>query len=210
MADAKPSPEPGTVRSTLKNVKNRHKSKASVIEYSKRAPECATAPASMVAARRKLPAWEARSKVVDLVARHDVVLVAGETGCGEVARRCPSSSSTRRGVRPISRARNRDDCPRSRSPNESPRSEARTAGQTVGYQVRFESSFSDKVVFATPGVLLRKLGSDPDLVSYTHFSSMRSMRKIEIRSFCWWLYENSSRGAGKRDASPETRRRRSS
>ena len=44
-------------------------------------------------------------------------------------------------------------------------------GQTVGYQVRFESSFSAKtrLLFATPGVLLRKLGSDPDLVSYTHF-----------------------------------------
>ena len=25
------------------------------------------------------------------------------------------------------------------------------------------------MLFATPGVLLRKLGSDPDLVSYTHF-----------------------------------------
>ena len=31
VADAKPSPEPGTVRSTLKNVKNRHKSKAAAL-----------------------------------------------------------------------------------------------------------------------------------------------------------------------------------
>ena len=37
----------------------------------------------MVASRSSLPAWDARRKVVDLVAASDVVLVAGETGCGK-------------------------------------------------------------------------------------------------------------------------------
>ena len=89
----------------------------------------------------------------------------------EVVRRCPSSSSTRRGVRRTSRARNRDDCPRSRSRSASLAERGENCGQTVGYQVRFESSFSAKtrLFFATPGVLLSKLGYDPDLVSYTHF-----------------------------------------
>ena len=170
VADAKPSPEPGTVRSTLKNVKNRHKSKAAVIEYSKRAPECVSAPSSMVAARRKLPAWEARSKVVDLVARHDVVLVAGETGCGKStqvpqflfdASGCEANIACSQ-PRRLSAIAVAERVAAERGEN---------CGQTVGYQVRFESSFSAKtrLLFATPGVLLRKLGSDPDLVSYTHF-----------------------------------------
>ena len=38
VADAKPSPEPGTVRSTLKNVKNRDKSRASAIDYAAKEP----------------------------------------------------------------------------------------------------------------------------------------------------------------------------
>ena len=170
VADAQPSPEPGTVRSTLKNVKNRHKSKAAVIEYAKRAPECVSAPSSMVTARRKLPAWDARSKVVDLVARHDVVLVAGETGCGKStqvpqflfdASGCEANIACSQ-PRRLSAIAVAERVAAERGEN---------CGQTVGYQVRFESSFSAKtrLLFATPGVLLRKLGSDPDLVSYTHF-----------------------------------------
>lgn len=33
--------------------------------------------------RTKLPAWDARGKIIDLVERHRVVVVVGETGCGK-------------------------------------------------------------------------------------------------------------------------------
>ena len=152
-------------------MKNRHKSKAAVIEYSKRAPECASAPSSMVAARRKLPAWEAREKVVDLVARHDVVLVAGETGCGK-STQVPQFLFDASGCEANIACSQPETIVRDRGRGARVAAErGENCGQTVGYQVRFESSFSAKTrfLFATPGVLLRKLGSDPDFVSYTHF-----------------------------------------
>lgn len=44
------------------------------------------------------------------------------------------------------------------------------AGKTVGYSVRLEgaSSESTQLLFLTPGVLLRKLQSSPDLGEFTH------------------------------------------
>ena len=170
VADAKPSPEPGTVRSTLKNVKNRDKSRASAIDYAAKEPECATAPAAMIKCRRKLPAWDARRKVVDLVARHDVVLVAGETGCGkstQVPQFLFDASDGKANIACSQPRRLSAIAVAERVASE----RGEQCGQTIGYQVRFESSFSSRtrLLFATPGVLLRKLGSDPDLVSYTHF-----------------------------------------
>ena len=43
-------------------------------------------------------------------------------------------------------------------------------GTSVGYNIRFETEASDstQVLFVTPGVLLRKLQSDPLLSEYTH------------------------------------------
>lgn len=43
-------------------------------------------------------------------------------------------------------------------------------GLTVGYHVRLESEFTDatQMRFITPGILLRKLLSDPNLSEYTH------------------------------------------
>jgi HrpA-like RNA helicase len=45
-----------------------------------------------------------------------------------------------------------------------------TIGGLVGYQVRLESAVSKhtQLVFLTPGVLLRKLQSSPELLEYTH------------------------------------------
>lgn len=43
-------------------------------------------------------------------------------------------------------------------------------GTSIGYNIRFEAEMSEstQVLFVTPGVLLRKLQSDPTLSDYTH------------------------------------------
>jgi ATP-dependent RNA helicase DHX57 len=45
-----------------------------------------------------------------------------------------------------------------------------SVGTTIGYNIRLDSakSSSTQVLFLTPGVLLRKLMTDPLLMEYTH------------------------------------------
>ncbi|KAH8052470.1 helicase [Aureococcus anophagefferens] len=152
-------------------------------------------PPAMLAARMKLPAWEYRDRVAALVAAHDVVLVAGETGCGK-------STQVPQFVL--------DGDPEARIACSQPRRISAMAvaervasergsqlGREVGFHVRFESSFSDatRLCFATPGVLLRKLGSDPDLVAYTHFILDEVHEEDRDTEFCWWRCGSWWRGA---------------
>ena len=166
VADAQASPEPGSA-AALGGVRNaRNRARAAAAKAPAPPPKI---PPAMLAARMKLPAWEYRDRVAALVAAHDVVLVAGETGCGK-------STQVPQFVL--------DGDPDARIACSQPRRISAMAvaervasergsqlGREVGFHVRFESSFSDatRLCFATPGVLLRKLGSDPDLVAYTHF-----------------------------------------
>lgn len=43
----------------------------------------------VVAQRQKLPAWKARQQVIDLVASHQVTVIAGSTGSGK-STQCPA------------------------------------------------------------------------------------------------------------------------
>ena len=162
VADAMASPEPGSAGALGGVVNAKHRGRAS------RARDAAAAarprheaPAAMAAARRKLPAWEYRDRVAALVAAHDVVLVAGETGCGK------STQVPQFVLDGVAGAKIACSQPRRLSAMAVAERVAAerggTVGGEVGYHVRFEASFSDatRLVFATPGVLLRKLGSGP-------------------------------------------------
>mmetsp|Transcript_29832 Transcript_29832/g.89732 ORF Transcript_29832/g.89732 Transcript_29832/m.89732 type:complete len:768 (+) Transcript_29832:184-2487(+) len=172
VADARASPDPGAQTGGLsKNVKNRARSSAAAVSYDAPPEPPASTPAAMVASRSSLPAWDARRKVVDLVKTNDVVLVAGETGCGK-------STQVPQFLLDATSGTARIACSQPRRLSAIAVAERVAAergeacGNVVGYQVRFESSFHPsrtRLLFATPGVLLRKLASDPDFVEYTHF-----------------------------------------
>ena len=123
------------------------------------------------AARQQLPAWAFRETVCDLVLRHQVVMVSGGTGCGKstqvpqfllddprIGEGCSMVVTQPRRISAIGVGE--------RVAEE--RSEE--IGQTVGYAVRMDVKTSDQtqILFLTPGVLLRRLGSDPSLGSTTH------------------------------------------
>ena len=138
VADAQASPEPGSA-AALGGVRNaRNRARAAAAKAPAPPP---TIPPAMLAARMKLPAWEYRDRVAALVAAHDVVLVAGETGCGK-------STQVPQFVL--------DGDPDARVACSQPRRISAMAvaervasergsqlGREVGFHVRFESSFSD-------------------------------------------------------------------
>lgn len=109
--------------------------------------------------RVKLPAWEHRREVAELVKDNSVVLICGDTGCGK-------STQVPQFLLDASDEPIRIACSQPRRLSaiavaERVASErGEVAGESVGYEVRFESVVDpdSSLVFVTPGVLLRKLG----------------------------------------------------
>ncbi|KAM4642667.1 putative ATP-dependent RNA helicase DHX34 [Discoglossus pictus] len=115
--------------------------------------------------RSNLPIFQYREKVVKVVGEHQVVVVAGDTGCGK-STQVPQyllasgfghiACTQPRRIACISLAK--------RVGFES----LNQYGSKVGYQIRFESSRSPatKVVFLTEGLLLRQIQKDTELPQY--------------------------------------------
>jgi HrpA-like RNA helicase len=121
---------------------------------------------TMQSARKKLPAWEHSSLVVDLIKKHQVVIVSGETGCGkstQVPQFLLDDKEIGPGLKMAVTQPRRISAIAVAERVASERMEE--VGKTVGYNIRLESEVSEgsQVVFMTPGVLLRKLGGDPEL-----------------------------------------------
>ena len=133
--------------------------------------------AGVYAQRKRLPAWSKRAELLEAVRANQVVIVAGETGCGKttqlpqfilddaIARneggRCSLICTQPRRISATSVA--------SRVAQE--RGEKLGAkGTTVGYKIRLESvaSESTRILFVTTGVLLRRLAEDPLLAGVSH------------------------------------------
>ena len=133
--------------------------------------------AGIYAQRKRLPAWSKRAELLEAVRANQVVIVAGETGCGKttqlpqfilddaIARgeggRCSLICTQPRRISATSVA--------SRVAQE--RGEKLGAkGTTVGYKIRLESvaSESTRILFVTTGVLLRRLAEDPLLAGVSH------------------------------------------
>ncbi|KAE8585553.1 hypothetical protein XENTR_v10021352 [Xenopus tropicalis] len=115
--------------------------------------------------RSSLPIFQYKEKIISMVHKHQVVVVAGDTGCGK-STQVPQymlaagfghiACTQPRRIACISLAK--------RVGFES----LNQYGSKVGYQIRFESSRSPatKIVFITEGLLLRQIQRDSTLPQY--------------------------------------------
>ncbi|XP_061637204.1 probable ATP-dependent RNA helicase DHX34 [Phyllopteryx taeniolatus] len=115
--------------------------------------------------QKNLPIFQYRDRIVDLVRRHPVVVVAGDTGCGkstQVPQYLVSAGFSHiactqpRRIACISLAK--------RVSFES----LNQYGSKVGYQIRFETTrtTATKLIFLTEGLLLRQIQQDKTLEQY--------------------------------------------
>ncbi|XP_071768634.2 putative ATP-dependent RNA helicase DHX34 [Centroberyx gerrardi] len=115
--------------------------------------------------QKNLPIFQYRDRIVELVRRHPVVVVAGDTGCGkstQVPQYLLSSGFSHiactqpRRIACISLAK--------RVSFES----LNQYGSKVGYQIRFETTRTPatKLLFLTEGLLLRQIQQDGELAQY--------------------------------------------
>lgn len=115
--------------------------------------------------QKNLPIFQYRDRIVNLVRRHSVVVVAGDTGCGkstQVPQYLLSAGFTQiactqpRRIACISLAK--------RVSFES----LNQYGSKVGYQIRFETTrtTATKLIFLTEGLLLRQIQQDCELSQY--------------------------------------------
>ncbi|XP_056687061.1 DExH-box ATP-dependent RNA helicase DExH1 isoform X2 [Spinacia oleracea] len=129
---------------------------------------------AMQSFRAKLPAFNVRSKFLEAVAKNQVLVVSGETGCGKTTQLpqfileeeisllrgadCSIICTQPRRISAISVA--------ARISSE----RGENLGETVGYQIRLETKRSarTRLLFCTTGVLLRRLVQDPNLTGVSH------------------------------------------
>uniref|UniRef100_A0A8C6SBM2 DEAH (Asp-Glu-Ala-His) box polypeptide 34 n=1 Tax=Neogobius melanostomus TaxID=47308 RepID=A0A8C6SBM2_9GOBI len=115
--------------------------------------------------QKNLPIFQYRDRIMELVRRHPVVVVAGDTGCGkstQVPQYLLSAGFTQiactqpRRIACISLAK--------RVSFES----LNQYGSKVGYQIRFETTRTKatKLIFLTEGLLLRQIQQDRELSQY--------------------------------------------
>jgi len=126
---------------------------------------------SVLAARKQLPALAYEKEICDIVRDNQVTLLSGDTGCGkstqlpqfllddlDMGPTCKVCITQPRRISAMTIAE--------RVASE----RCEEVGSVVGYNVRLEScsSPSTQLLFVTPGILLRKFQSSPDLEEFTH------------------------------------------
>ncbi|XP_054033244.1 putative ATP-dependent RNA helicase DHX57 [Dryobates pubescens] len=129
---------------------------------------------SLLYERQKLPAWQERDRILELLRSHQVLVVSGMTGCGKTTQipqfildaslqGCPSGVANIVCTQPrrISAVAVAERVAKER---------AERLGLTVGYQIRLESvkSSATRLLYCTTGVLLRRLEADLTLQGVTH------------------------------------------
>ncbi|XP_075059798.1 putative ATP-dependent RNA helicase DHX57 [Mixophyes fleayi] len=129
---------------------------------------------SMLQERMKLPAWDQQDTILQLLTKHQVLVVSGMTGCGKTTQvpqfildaslqGSPSLVSNIICTQPrrISAISVAERVAQER---------AERLGLSVGYQIRLESvkSFATRLLYCTTGVLLRQLEGDGTLHGITH------------------------------------------
>uniref|UniRef100_A0A8C4UZ62 Putative ATP-dependent RNA helicase DHX57 n=1 Tax=Falco tinnunculus TaxID=100819 RepID=A0A8C4UZ62_FALTI len=129
---------------------------------------------SMLYERQKLPAWQERETVLDLLKSHQVLVVSGMTGCGKTTQ-IPqfildaSLQGTPSRVANIICTQPRRISAISVAERVA-KERTERIGLSVGYQIRLESvkSSATRLLYCTTGVLLRRLEGDLTLQGITH------------------------------------------
>ncbi|CAH0400043.1 unnamed protein product [Chilo suppressalis] len=131
----------------------------------------------MMHTRRKLPAWQKRSDILNAMKKSQVIVISGETGCGK-STQVPQyildnwlDNFNKGGLQHVEIV-----CTQPRRisaigvADRVAEERVEKTGQVIGYQIRLESKVSSKtrLTFCTTGILLRRLEYDPQLQSVTH------------------------------------------
>ncbi|XP_061523869.1 putative ATP-dependent RNA helicase DHX57 [Phycodurus eques] len=129
---------------------------------------------SMLEQRTKLPAWNERDNILDLLEGCQVLVVSGMTGCGKTTQ-IPQFILDASLSGPADKVAN-IVCTQPRRisaisvAQRVAQERAESLGNSVGYQIRLESvrSSATRLLYCTTGVLLRRLQGDVDLQCVTH------------------------------------------
>ncbi|BFY97868.1 hypothetical protein BsWGS_00907 [Bradybaena similaris] len=116
--------------------------------------------------QRNLPIYQYRDRIVEMVKMHQVIVVAGDTGCGK-STQVPQYLMTA-GYEKVACTQPRRIACISLSKRVGYET-LNEYGSQVGYQVRFEKTktAATKILFLTEGLLLRQMSSDPMLGMYS-------------------------------------------
>uniref|UniRef100_A0A667Z0R9 Putative ATP-dependent RNA helicase DHX57 n=1 Tax=Myripristis murdjan TaxID=586833 RepID=A0A667Z0R9_9TELE len=129
---------------------------------------------SMLQQRQKLPAWQEKDNILDLLDHCQVLVVSGMTGCGKTTQ-IPqfildaSLGGTAQQVANIICTQPRRISAISVAERVA-QERAERLGNSVGYQIRLETvrSSATRLLYCTTGVLLRRLEGEADLKGVTH------------------------------------------
>ncbi|XP_066451956.1 putative ATP-dependent RNA helicase DHX57 [Eleutherodactylus coqui] len=162
-----------------KQAKKYSNTKALIIENAKirkhfKAKQASRSYQSMLQERMKLPAWQEEDAILKSLAKHQVLVVCGMTGCGKTTQ-IPQFILDASLQGPTSLVSN-IVCTQPRRISAISVAErvaqerAERVGISVGYQIRLESvkSSATRLLYCTTGVLLRRLEGDSTLQGVTH------------------------------------------
>ncbi|KAM5163335.1 putative ATP-dependent RNA helicase DHX57 isoform 2-T2 [Mantella aurantiaca] len=151
---------------------------------------------SMLQERMKLPAWKQQDTILQLMAKYQVLVVCGMTGCGKTTQipqfildaSLKGSSSFLSNIvctqpRRISAISVAERVAQER---------AERVGISVGYQIRLESvkSSATRLLYCTTGVLLRRLEGDGTLQGVTHVIVDEVHERTEESDFLLLVLKN--------------------
>ncbi|XP_051867691.1 putative ATP-dependent RNA helicase DHX57 isoform X2 [Pristis pectinata] len=128
----------------------------------------------MLQERKKLPAFDARDNILDMLSKAQVLVVSGMTGCGKTTQIPQFILDDSLNGLPGEVANIICTQPRRISAisvaERVAKERTERLGESVGYQIRLESvkSSSTRLLYCTAGVLLRRLEADPDLQGVSH------------------------------------------
>ncbi|XP_003908583.2 putative ATP-dependent RNA helicase DHX57 isoform X1 [Papio anubis] len=129
---------------------------------------------SILQERQSLPAWEERETILNLLRKHQVVVISGMTGCGKTTQIPQFILDDSLNGPPEKVANIICTQPRRISAisvaERVAKERAERVGLTVGYQIRLESvkSSATRLLYCTTGVLLRRLEGDTALQGVSH------------------------------------------